>query len=35
VRRFVRQSIDLVEDGFWLFPEAVNAIQRAVHADVP
>jgi hypothetical protein len=35
VSHFVRQSIDLVEEGFWLLPEAVDAVLRAVHADVP
>ena len=35
VSRFVRQSIGLVEEGFWLQPDAADAIQRAVHAQVP
>lgn len=35
VNRFVRQGRDLVEEGFWLQPDAVVADQRAVHADVP
>ena len=35
VSRFVQQSAGLVEEGFWLHPDAVDAIQRAVHADVP
>lgn len=35
VSRFVRQTNALVEEGFWLKRDAADAIQRAVHADVP
>ncbi len=35
VMRFVHQASDLVDQGFWLHPDAVQAIQRAVHAEVP
>lgn len=35
VLRVVRESARLVEERFWLMPDAVNAILRAVHADVP
>ncbi len=35
VEQFVHGSIDVVRDGFWLMPDAVDAIQRAVHAPVP
>ena len=35
VSHFVQQAGDVVDQGFWLHPEAVDAIQRAVHADVP
>ena len=35
VSRFVQQANNLVYQGFWLQPEASDAIQRAVHANVP
>ena len=35
VSNFVHQANDLVYQGFWLQPEANDAIQRAVHANVP
>ncbi len=35
VMRFVFGTAGVVEHGFWLLPDAVDAIQRAVHADVP
>jgi alpha/beta hydrolase family protein len=35
VVRVVVQSARLVEEGFWLHRDAIEAIQRAVHADVP
>ena len=35
VERFVHESVGAVRDRFWLLPDAVDAIQRAVHAEVP
>jgi hypothetical protein len=35
VRQFALQSIKLVRDGFWLLPDAIDAIERAIHAGVP
>lgn len=35
VNHFVQQANNLVYQGFWLQPEATDAIQRAVHANVP
>jgi len=33
--RFVHEANALVEEGFWLKRDAADAIQRAVHAEVP
>jgi len=35
VSRFVQSANDVVAEGFWLRPEATDAVQRAVHAKVP
>ena len=35
VSRFVQKANKLVYQGFWLQPEASDATQRAVHANVP
>jgi hypothetical protein len=35
VMRFVHETTSVVDQGFWLQQDAVEAIQRAVHADVP
>lgn len=35
VAKVARQSLRLVRHRLWLLPDAINAIQRAVHADVP
>jgi hypothetical protein len=33
--KFLRETAEVVDRGFWLIPDAVDALQRAVHADVP
>jgi hypothetical protein len=35
VSRFALGSIGLVRDGFWLVPDAITAIERAIRAQVP
>jgi hypothetical protein len=35
VRQFVAHTIPLVRDGFWLVPDAIQAIERAAHSSVP
>jgi hypothetical protein len=35
VARFTLGSIALVRDGFWLVPDAISAIERAIRARVP
>jgi hypothetical protein len=35
VSRFALGSIGLVRDGFWLVPDAITAIERAIRANVP
>jgi hypothetical protein len=34
ISQFVRGSIELVRNGFWLFPDAISAIERAIRARV-
>lgn len=35
VAQFVRGAIDAVRDGFWLVPDAIQAIERAARSRVP
>jgi hypothetical protein len=35
VSRFVREAGSVIDRGFWLQRDAADAVQRAVHADVP
>jgi hypothetical protein len=35
VRQVVRESLQLVREGFWLLPDAEQAIREAAQADVP
>jgi hypothetical protein len=35
VRQFALDSLRLVRDGFWLLPDAIQAIERAARSDVP
>jgi hypothetical protein len=35
VSRVVRESHQLVREGFWLKPDAQEVIRQAAHSDVP
>ena len=35
VARFIAASLDAVRDGFWLVPDAIQAIERAARSSVP
>lgn len=35
VLRFARASLEAVRDGFWLLPDAIQAIERAARSHVP
>jgi hypothetical protein len=35
VRRVVRESIRLVRERLWLFPDAIRVIEQAARAEVP
>ena len=35
VHQFAQQSIAAVRDGFWLLPDAIQAIERAARSRVP
>ena len=35
VSQFARSAVQAVRDGFWTVPDAIRAIERAAHSNVP